>query len=93
MRVKLASCGNPDYFQDPDAPLYGCEKNHYLVVKTLEEAAKACEEFIARNSLGSGNWAGGEIFDGDKIIAKVAYNGRLIYVSDQSYCSKILFTY
>lgn len=79
MKVKLASCGNPDHFQDPDRPMYGCESDKMLSVASLEEASAECRKFIERNYLGSGNWAGGDVFEGKKCIAKIAYNGRILY--------------
>ena len=77
MEVKLASCGNPDHFQDPDLPMYGCESNHYITVKSLEEASLECMKFIKRNDLGGGNWIGGAVYEDNKCIAKITYNGRI----------------
>lgn len=78
MKVKLASIGNPDFGQDPDKPMYGCEPNKMVKVKTFKEASEACVKFIMDNDLGSGNWFGGEIYDdNNKVIAHVSYNGRV----------------
>lgn len=78
MKVKLASVGNPDFRQDPDKPLFGCEPNKMVKVKTFKEASEACVRFIEENDLGSGNWAGGEIYDDKgKLIGYVSYNGRV----------------
>ncbi|MFQ5642329.1 MAG: hypothetical protein ACE5FQ_01380 [Thiogranum sp.] len=82
MEVILASCGNPDHFQDPDQPMYGCENNSRLAVNSLEEASLKCKDFINRNYLGSGNWAGGEVFEGNKCIAKISYNGNIIHIRE-----------
>lgn len=78
MHVILASCGNPDYYQDPDEPMYGCEENSKRNVSSLVEASMECRKFIERNDLGSGNWAGGEIFDGNKQVARISYNGSVL---------------
>jgi len=78
MKVKLASCGNPDHFQDPDLPMYGCESNHYITVKTLEEASTVCRKFIERNYLGGGNWSGGKIYENNKYIAQISYSGKIM---------------
>jgi len=51
MEVILASCGNPDHFQNPDQPMYGCESDHRVIVNSLEEASVECKKFINRNSL------------------------------------------
>ena len=78
MKVNLASVGNPDFRQDPNNPLFGCEPNKFVSVKTFKEASEACVKFINENDLGSGNWYGGEIYDNKgKIIAHVSYNGRV----------------
>ena len=82
MEVKLASCGNPDHFQDPDQPMYGCESNHYITVSTLEEASLECRKFIKRNDLGGGNWIGGAVYENNKCIAEIAYNGRVFHKSE-----------
>ncbi|MDH5388528.1 MAG: hypothetical protein OEY06_08765 [Gammaproteobacteria bacterium] len=78
MEVLLASCGNPDHYQDPDQPMWGCESDSKVSVKSLEEASAACRSFIERNELGNGNWAGGDVYEGDKHIATIAYNGRIM---------------
>jgi len=77
MEVILASCGNPDHFQDPDQPMYGCESDCKVAVNSLEEASKECRKFIDRNFLGGGNWAGGDVYENHKCIAEIAYNGRI----------------
>ena len=77
MEVKLASCGNPDHFQDPDQPMYGCESNHYITVNSLEEASLECKKFIKRNNLGNGNWIGGTVYENNKLITEIAINGRI----------------
>ncbi len=78
MKVELASCGNPDHFQDPDRPMYGCESNHYVTVKTLEEASIVCRKFIEENFLGGGNWIGGKVYEKNKCIAQIAYTGKIM---------------
>lgn len=41
MKVVLESVGNPDFGQDPDRPLYGCEPNKTVEVKEAVDAAIA----------------------------------------------------
>ena len=78
MKVELASCGNPDHFQDPNRPMYGCESKHHVTVKTLEEASIVCRKFIEENFLGGGNWAGGKVYENNKYIAQIYYNGKIM---------------
>ena len=85
MEVLLASCGNPDHYQDPDQPMWGCESDSKVSVKSLDEASAECRDFIKRNELGSGNWAGGDVFEGNEHIAQIAYNGRIICRSDNAH--------
>lgn len=78
LRVTLASVGNPDFNQNPNRPMWGCEKNKTVTVASYKEASEVCSKFINDNDLGSGNWAGGEILDDkNKVIAHVSYNGRV----------------
>lgn len=83
MEVILASCGNPDHYQDPDRPMWGCEDNRKVPVKTLEEASKICMEFIHNNDLGGGNWAGGQVISKDKIIARIESTGKISLPADK----------
>jgi len=76
LKLRLESCGNPDYGQDPERRLMGVTGS-FVVVDTLEEAQVKCRAFIDDNELGSGNWAGGLVFANDHPIAYVSYNGRL----------------
>ena len=84
MEVILASCGNPDHFQDPDQPMWGCEDNRKVKVDSLEEASRLCVEFISNNDLGGGNWAGGQVLKNDQVIARIGYNGK-IFLPDDKY--------
>jgi len=83
MKVKLASCGNPDHFQDPDQPMYGCESNHYITVKTLEDASLECRKFIERNFLGGGNWTGGKVYENNKCIAQISCTGKIMPLAQE----------
>lgn len=77
LKVKLSSCGNPDFRQDPDKPLYGCPDEAYFEVATFKGASLMCLKYIERWELGGGNWDGGQIYDDNKQIALVSYNGRV----------------
>lgn len=73
--VELTAFGNPDFDQSPTYPM--CV--HWTVgVQDFREASKRCLTFIAKNSLGGGNWSGGQIHDRDEnLVANVSYNGRV----------------
>ena len=46
--------------------------------RSLQECAAFVRAFILNNDLGAGEWIAGEVYDGDKLVAKLAYNGRAI---------------
>lgn len=73
--VILSAQGNIDHGRDPDEPI--CE-GRVVAVATSAMASRACQEFIAANYLGSGEWAGGQIYKDGQQIAEVAYNGRVL---------------
>jgi hypothetical protein len=73
--VKLASVGNPDFRQDSSRSLPGVPRKT-LRVASIADASKACRAYIAHYELGGGNWYGGEVKKGGKVIAKIGYNGR-----------------
>lgn len=77
MFVLLDSVGNPDFGQNPNARMSGVATKR-VKVQSLNEASAACREYIERNHLGGGNWAGGLVTDeGDIAIAEISYNGRI----------------
>ena len=79
--VTLATRGNPDYNQDSTKPLPGIA-NTLAEVTSFEDASHTCVAFISKHNLGSGNWAGGNVYEGGKHVAKVFYNGRFITQGD-----------
>jgi len=83
MKVKLSSCGNPDFRQNPDEPLYGCPEEVYMETATFEGASVICMKYINALELGGGNWSGGQVYKDGKQIARVSYNGRVWDMSDE----------
>ena len=79
MKVLLSNCGNPDYGQHPDRPIYGTPGRKFEKVNSFKEASEKCLEYIKKYDLGGGNWIGGAIKDDSgKTIAYVSYNGRVL---------------
>jgi hypothetical protein len=74
-KVLLASVGNPDFGQDSRRSMPGVPRRT-LRVASLADASKACRAYIEHYELGGGNWLGGEVKQGAKVIAKISYNGR-----------------
>jgi hypothetical protein len=78
MKVTLTSVGNPDFRQDPNKPLYGCDPDSIVDVDSFEDASRVCMGFISNGNLGAGNWSGGAIHDDEgNQLAQVSYNGRV----------------
>ena len=77
MKLLLASDGNPDYGQDPNQRFPGCTNDQLIDVNTLKEASITCRQYIEENELGGGNWSGGQVYQNNRLIAEVSYNGRV----------------
>jgi hypothetical protein len=77
--ILLANCGNPDYGQDPNAPLPGVESGLWVPVSDAREASEEARRYISENNLGGGNWAGGLVRSVilKRTAARVSYNGRV----------------
>lgn len=82
--VILASVGNPDFGQDQCEPVCGVF-NKVIPVNTLEEASIKCRNYVEANVLGSGNWAGGQIYEDKTQVAYVSYNGRICPVGSENF--------
>jgi hypothetical protein len=75
MRVTLSSAGNPDHGQ-----YFGenvLSPTLLVEVKDFAEASAVCRAYITQHNLGAGNWAGGTIHQGKRVVAKLSYNGRI----------------
>ena len=80
MIVRLSSCGNPDFQQNPHDNL---SPTVHFQIATLEGASQICLKYIASWNLGGGNWSGGQIYNGDIMVAQVSYNGRVWDLDDK----------
>ncbi len=83
MELLLKSCGNPDYYQDPNRPICPTLK---VQVDTLKIASDRCREYIKEENLGGGNWIGGQVTENNIQIAKISYNGRVWDNEGQEIC-------
>lgn len=73
--VKLSSCGNPDFDQNPYESVYGVPKR-VMRATSIEECQRIVRNYIEFYNLGSGNWDGGDVFKDGKLIGNISYNGR-----------------
>lgn len=74
LSVRLSSCGDPSHGQDVNQSL---SDEICAEVSTLKEASEKCQEYIAKWDLRSGNWNGGQVFEGPQNIAYISYNGKV----------------
>lgn len=79
--LRLRAPGNPDMRQfAPIAP----QKD--IVIGSIHEAPSLCRQYIGENELGLSNWGdgAGHILDHKgQMVARVAYNGRILYPSPE----------
>jgi hypothetical protein len=74
--VILRSCGNPNNGQNPYEPLWDVPTERVRTA-SIEECQRRVREYIDEYDLGSGNWAGGDVYDGmENYIGHISYNGR-----------------
>ena len=78
--VTLENCGNVDFGQDPDKPIYG-SVNKLAKCETISECKTACSDYIKFYDLGGGNWIGGDVYPNaecnpSELIGSFSYNGR-----------------
>lgn len=49
-----------------------------VTARSLQECAALVRACVLNNDLGAGEWIAGEVYNGEKLVAKLAYNGRAI---------------
>jgi len=79
--LELRHCANPDISELGGYWDHKPSENNIIVeVENLQAAREVCRSWIDRLGLGSGNWIGGKVFEAGKLIAQIAFNGRIQYV-------------
>lgn len=74
MKVSLSSKLNLDF---PKGSQGKDINSHFVNVRSLSDAQVRCLVFIAENNLGAGNWTGGLVYEAEKKVARISYNGRI----------------
>ncbi|MGH8325237.1 MAG: hypothetical protein ACRET2_00575 [Steroidobacteraceae bacterium] len=74
LRLSLHSVGNPDFGQNPNRPV---SPPLSIEVETLPAAAAAVRDYIERHRLGGGNLPSVMVFEGNRVVARISYNGRV----------------
>ncbi len=77
LTLKIEVCGNPDMGQDPSQPPFGVNRTTQIRASRIEIIRIMVEDFQLRHQLGGGNWKDATLFDGDKRIGRMSWNGRL----------------
>ena len=83
--ILLANRGNPDHAQNPRARVFGTPRDTWAGARNLGHASALAQAYRNENSLGAGNWTGGQVLDRDgQQVARVAFNGRVFAHPDES---------
>ena len=80
LQLTMSSRGNPDFRENPNDAL---SATIIIEVANWQAASQACQAYIGQYDLGGGNWNGGQIFEQDRQIARVSYNGRVWDIHDK----------
>lgn len=72
--MNLKACGDPDHGQFLGSGVLAPTQVHSC--GSVEECQNAVRAYIEEHGLGAGNWAGGQIRAGGKIVGRVSFNGR-----------------
>lgn len=59
--------------------------NVQIPVATIEDASEKCLNFIEEYDLGSGNWLGGVVIEGNTPVAVISYNGGIWDKDDECF--------
>ena len=74
-RVSLNCCGNIDHGENPYAPLDGAPVK-YAYCNSISDCQSAALNYIKAFGLGSGQWGGGLVYQGNQYAGLISYNGR-----------------
>jgi len=72
--LSLGSCGNPDYYENPEKA--ACEERA-VFINSVVDGQEHVRQYIDNNDLGGGSWFGGLVFSNKKVVGYYSYNGRL----------------
>jgi len=81
LTVTLGHARNPDIAGGYWAPPTDPGRKHDVEIDSIDAAPSICRDFIERNGLGGGNWIGGHIKRGGRVVARVMFNGRMKVVA------------
>ncbi len=77
MILILSSDPIPGYGPGAESTLPACEHQKEVSVKSLKAASIICRDYIERNQLDNRRWSGGQVYNGDDMVAEVSYNGTV----------------
>lgn len=87
LSVELSAQSNPDFDRYSHEGSINI-KPKKVKVKSIDEAISKVRNFINDNDLGGGNFTGGALYDGDKKIGRISYNGRVWDLDDNEMFAK-----
>jgi hypothetical protein len=77
MILILSSDPGPGYGPNAENPLPDCEHQKEVSVTSLKAASIICRDYIERNQLDNHRWSGGQVYNGNNMVAEVSYNGTV----------------
>ena len=86
--VVCKSVGNSLYLQNESEPV---SEEMIFPVTNFKDASEICRNYINNFNLGSGNWAGGQVYHPRfGIIANISYNGKVWKLDNSKYSDEDL---
>lgn len=77
MILILSSDPDPGYGHGAETSLSNHEQLKRVNVKSLKAASIICRDYIERNQLENSHWRGGQVYNGENMVAEVSYNGTV----------------
>ena len=77
MILILSSDLNPGYGAGTEPSPENHQQQKRVNVKSLKAASIICRDYIERNQLDNSHWRGGQVYNGDNMVAEVSYNGTV----------------
>ena len=76
LKMIIRPVGNPDFGQDPTKPPYGVPHTITITASTAKELADKAHAAQDEYDLGGGNWGEPQVYQDDKLLGYMSFNGR-----------------
>lgn len=75
-KLIIKVCGNIDHGEDPNKAPYGMKEKYTETSNEIYELQVFLRDFIDENNLGAGNLVSAKVYEDDKYIGDIFYNGN-----------------